>query len=133
MNPFEYIGNDPAIFDRAILHYLAASKRICNINSFRVLLILLAKCEWSFTYFGDSKPPIARITNNGQLRLTSSEAYERYNIHPSAFYAAIRDLWERGLIYVTKRGKGAGNLYAIAQAPLIGLYRRYSRVEWRPG
>lgn len=122
----EYTANDAYVYDRAMLHHLVAFKRIRSVNSYRVFLILLAKCTWSITFFGDSKRPVAHITNNGKLRLTSSEAYERYGIHPTAFYAAIRDLWERGLIDVVKRGRGAGNRYAICQIPMYHSYRRFS-------
>ncbi len=133
MNPYEYTAIDPYVCDRALLHYLAAFKRIRSVNSYRVLLILLAKCKWSITFSGDSKHPVARIINNGQLKLTSSEAFERYEIYPSAFYTAICDLEVRGIIEVAKHGKGAGNLYAIQQSPLLGFYRHYSSRPWRPG
>ena len=125
MSNHEYTAIDPYVCDRAIFHHLAAFKHIQHINSFRVVLILLGKCTWSITYFGNSKRPVARITNNGQLVLTSSEAFERYEIHPSAFYVAIRDLCERGLIAVVKRGK-SGNQYAILPFLVSTLYRRYA-------
>ena len=105
---------DPGIFDRALIQYLLVCGTLRSLNTLKVFLILLWKCEWSMTYFdGNVKWPTATITNNGKLRLTGTEASETYGISHSAFYKAIADLIDRGLVKIAKRGYGGGNLYEI--------------------
>jgi hypothetical protein len=114
------VALDPCIFDRALIQYVFIYGSIRSINTIKVFLILLSKCEWAVTYFDqDKKKPVATINNNGTIRFTSTDAYESYNISPSAFYKAIRDLKDRLLIRVAHKGGGSGNRYEILTPPLL--------------
>jgi hypothetical protein len=130
----EYASVDPCIYDRALVQYLIMFGDVRSLNSLKLFLALMVKCQWSVTYTDcggeGQKRMVATITNN-ELRLTNTEARDTYGISPSAFYKAIRDLIDRGLIKKTGRD-GGGNMYAIcAPAILKPVYHRYQSIKSR--
>jgi len=110
---------DPHVYDRALLHHLLILGEVQSLNAIRIYLIFLSLLDYSVTYIDGprhgQKETMATVTNNGKLRFTYSEAEQTYGISRSAFYKAIRYLIVRGLIEVTKRGGGGGNMYAICK------------------
>ena len=131
MTDYEFTTNDFIYMDRGVLGALLALRSIRRLTSLRVFLALLSLCKWSITFSEALQQPVATIINNGELKLTSTEAYEQFGIHKSTFYAAIRDLVEHGLIVITRRGKGSGNRYAICNSRLYEVYRNRPDPNWR--
>jgi hypothetical protein len=127
---------DPSIYDRALVQYLIMFGDVRSLNSLKLFLALMVKCEWSVTYTDcekdGHKKMVATITNNGELRLTCTEAYETYHISKNSFYRAIRDLIDRGLIKITRRGGGGGNRYGVCKPAILEpVYHRYKSVKDR--
>jgi hypothetical protein len=125
---------DPSIYDRALVQYLIMFGDVRSLNSLKLFLALMVKTDWAATYTDcgseGQKKMVATITNN-ELRLTNTEAYETYKISSSAFYKAMRDLIDKGLIKKTGRD-GDGNMYAIcASAILKPVYHRYKSIRGR--
>ena len=136
METEEYVAVDPCTYDKALVQYLIMFGDVRSLNSVKLFLGLMVKCEWSVTYtdcLGDGKKKVVgTITNNGELRLTNTEARDTYGISSSAFYKAIRDLIDRGLIKINRRGGGAGNRYSICKPTVLEpVYHRYKSIKGR--
>jgi len=86
--------------------------------SCQVYLIFLGKCRWEKMQARPmSRDREWRITNNGEIQFTYTEAEEKYDISEGKFKRAIDDLVRVGLIDITKTGLGLKkevSLYAIS-------------------
>jgi len=97
----------------------------------QVLMIFLNKCRYEKVQIKPgTRDKEWRITNNGEIQFTYTEAKQKYGISAGRFTRAIDNLVEKGLIDIEKSGFGLHKditLYAISNR-----WEKYGTDEFVP-
>jgi len=104
----------PRIADYAMLRS-DAFMSIKSVTAIRVLMLFLYKCRWQYVIDDVSHKTYYVLRNQGQIRLTYSDAFRQIGIAKSQFYKAVKTLIYHGFIEIAKHGYGSGNLYSLSE------------------